>query len=257
MQDFELLQLNHEGFIPGPLESEESFVLRIAHIKAKAAEKKIPRAHLEWTTLHLKELFDFSPQVLPIFYSNHSLPFWQGGCCWVEEGVVALQLRKKFETGSYWGYSRDELIAHEAAHAARGAFKERRFEEVFAYLTSEKKWRRVLGPIIQRPWEVWPFLLSLIFTFFSLVGYLLATLWLILGFIRLVRTRLLLNRASKSIYKILKDEKLVRAVLFRLTDDEIHLFAKGIDMIAYAEKQTELRWRLINLAYLKGKSWQK
>ncbi|MBI3900520.1 MAG: hypothetical protein HY324_00050, partial [Chlamydiia bacterium] len=165
--DDELLQLNQEGLIPGPQETEESFRKRVALIKAKAAENQLPSAHLEWTFLHLKELFDFSPRYLPIFYSNASLPFWQGGCCWVEDGIVALQLKKGFAKGSYLGISRDELIAHEAVHAARGAFSEPYFEETFAYLTSEKKWRRVLGPVIQRPWEVWPFLISLGIGLFS------------------------------------------------------------------------------------------
>ena len=165
---------------------------------------------------------------------------------------MALQLRKGFKKGSYLRYSRDELIAHEAVHAARGAFEELTFEEVFAYFTSEKKWRRVLGPMIHRPWEVWPFLMGLGIGLFFPLGMWGATCWLAMGFGRLIRTHRTFKKGYMQCLKVVKEPKLARALLFRLTDGEIHLFAKGEDVLAYAANQTELRWRLIRLAYLRS-----
>ena len=252
MTDEELLQFNREGFIPGPAETEKNFLERVASTREKFQEaEQIPRAHLDWVSLHLKELFDFEPKCLPIFYSNASLAFWQAAASWIEGGKLSqVQLREAFRKGTYWGYQRDEILAHEAVHAARSAFEEPHTEEFFAYMTSEKWWRRGLGPILQRPWEVWPFLLSLGLGLVSPLGHLGASIWMGLGFWRLIRRHWTLRKASKALMREVRSQKKVRAILLRLTDQEIRLFAKGREMRAYAAKQQELRWRLIHLAYL-------
>ncbi|MDE3055989.1 MAG: ABC transporter ATP-binding protein [Verrucomicrobiota bacterium] len=248
LSDEELICYNRDGMIPGPGETEGAFLQRVSVMQALAGERQIPPAHLEWTRLHVQELYGAVPRYLPVFYSNKSLPFWQGGVSWVEGGVVSIQLRKGFAKGSCLGYSREELLSHEAVHALRGAFEEMRFEEVFAYLTSEKRWRRVLGPMIQSPWEVWPFLLALVLGLFFPLGTWIAIAWLGAGFVRLARVHWTLRRAASHLNEVLGDVKKTRALLFRLTDREIALFAKkGEDLLAYAAKQTELRWRLLRL----------
>jgi hypothetical protein len=53
--------------------------------------------------------------------------------------------------------------------------------------------------------------------------------------------------------KELGEKKRARALMLRLTDREIELFAKGENLIAYADSQRSLRWKLIRLAYLSEK----
>jgi hypothetical protein len=246
MIDEELLELNSQGLIPGPKESEEDFLSRVRRGMIREKKDWIPRAHLEWAALHLKEVFD-------IFYSNKSLAPWEGAAAWIENGSVSsIQLRVGFKKGSYLGlYKRDEVIAHEAVHAARCAFNEEKFEEFFAFLVSEKKWRRVLGPFLQRPWEVWPFFICASVGIFLDLAPLFcgAVLWASMGFWRLVRRHGQLKRASEALLKVVGEEKKTRAVLFRLTDEEILRFSRGENVIGYAEKQRCLRWRVIRLAY--------
>lgn len=233
MTDQELLALNAKGFIPGPGESEERFKDRVHMTPAQG----------QWVSLHLKELFDFEPRSLNVVYSNRGLALWQGAACWIEDGIPTLQLREAFLKGTYFGiYSREEILAHEAVHAARAAFEEPENEEFFAYASSEKKWRRVLGPVLKRPWEAWATLGVAAMGFF---WPLLPIFWLGWGFWRLIRQHRRLAVAARVLQGRLKDQKKVRAVLFRLTDQEIRELAKG----RYPEEDQTLRWRLIRLAY--------
>lgn len=252
MTDAELLRLNARGFIPGPSETEETFLNRVASVQKRwEQEGQIPRAHLDWVRLHLKEIFDFEPDCLPVFYSNRSLAIWQGAACWIEGGKLAsVQLREALRRGSYWGYQRDEILAHEAVHAARSAFEEPRTEEFFAYLVSEKWWNRAFGPMIRRPWEVWPFLLGIGTGLFFPYVNLGAAAWLGLGCLRLLRLHRCLRKAGKNLMRVVPEGKKARAILLRLTDQEIALLAKGADIAALAARQHCLRWRLIRLAYL-------
>jgi len=135
-------------------------------------------------------------------------------------------------------------------HAARSAFDEPASEEFFAFLVSEKWWRRAFGPIIRRPIEVWGFFiamaLGMVFPWANLAG----GLGLSAGFWRLMRLHRKMRRAGKNLGKAVSDNKTARAILLRLTDAEIDLFSKGVDLAAYAKRQRCLRWRLIRLAYL-------
>lgn len=253
-----VIGLAKEGFIPGPKESEEAFIERAEMTKKEAIEKKIPFSHLDWPKETLKELFDINPSFLPIFYSNHSLFFWQGAASWVgENGEILIQMRKGFQKGSYFGYSRDELIAHEAVHAARCAFDEPQFEEFFAYFTSEKWWRKILGPMIQRPWEVWPLWFFCSLSFFSSWAAFFVSCWVGLGAIRWVRNFWTLRSAFLQILKEVKEEKVARAILVRLTDEEITLFAKGQNVVAYGAEKKELRWQLLQFFYLRRENDKK
>jgi hypothetical protein len=252
LKDSELLLLNAQGFIPGPSESEEDFVKRVANLKEMLEGKEwIPRAHWDWVRNHLKGIFDFEPHSLPAYYSNQGLAFWQGAACWIEEGrVVSVQLKEGLRKGSYWGYSRSEILAHEAVHAARSAFDEPASEEFFAYLVSEKWWRRAFGPIVRRPLEVWGFFIAMVFGMVFPWANLAGALVVGAGFWRLMRQHHRMRRAGKNLMSAVSDRRVVRAILVRLTDREIDLFSKGVRIAAYADRQECLRWRLIRLAYL-------
>jgi len=267
MSDEELLQLNQEGFIPGPQETEILFLERVKKTKEYFLAKSwIPRSHWDWAKLRVKDLFDFEPRWLPVFYSNQGLAPWEGAAAWIEGGSIqAIQLRQGLKKGRYLGlYDRDEILAHEAVHGARCAFEESGNEEWFAYLTSEKKWRRALGPILRRPGEIWPFLAAAFggiccqwaaiywenLELVSKICFWIACFWIVLGFWRLIRHHQRLKQASKAALHWTGSPARARALLFRLTDREIELFAKGTDLKEYVEKQSCLRWKLIRLAYL-------
>lgn len=254
MTDLELLELNREGFIPGPFEFEEDFSKRVALVKKvfKIGEW-IPASHWDWVKVSLGEFFDFEPNSLPAFYSNESLRLWQGAASWVEgKRIVSIQLRKALKRGSYLGiYKREGILAHEAVHAARSAFDEPENEEFFAYMTSEKKWHRVFGPIIRRPWEVWPFFIAMIGGAVFPAAYLGAAILAFIGFYRLIRQHRRLRLAMEKIVDVVIDKRIARAILFRLTDNEILMFSKGENIEDYRKKQRCLRWRLIGLAYFK------
>ena len=254
MSDEELLLFNAQGFIPGPKETADELKARIEAIHCREQEGvPIPRAHLEWVRVHLKEIFDFRPDSLPVFYSNRSLAIWQGAATWIEDGKIAyVQLRQSLANGSYFGYERDEILAHEAVHAARSAFNEPKTEEFFAYMTSEKWWRRALGPIIQRPWEAWPFIICLLGGLIFPPLHLGGALWISMGSWRLFRLHRRIQKAAKCLMTFVQDLKRARAILFRLTDREIEMIASGLDIFVYARAQSCLRWRLIRLAYLES-----
>ena len=248
MTDLELITLNEMGFIPGPAESLLQFEERVAKIgKTMTAANTMPRALFDWARSRLSDLFGFEPQSLPVFYSNKNLSIWQGAACWIDEGAVPiLQLRNGFMKGTYLKiYSREEVLAHEAVHAARAAFNEEENEEFFAYASSNLKWRSVLGPIIRKPWEPWIALGLFAGGIFSAWAYLPLAMWLGAGFFRLCRQHLRLSRASSVLFEQLKDKKNVRALLFRLTDKEIYDLSRGI----WPQPDATLRWRLIQLAY--------
>src|SRR3989338_7865210 len=254
MTDADLLALDKNGLIPGPGETQEEFFQRADASKQKFEEGSwIPEPHWDWVRTHLYQMYAVKPFYICAFYSSRNLAPWQGAASWIQgRQLDSIQLRMSLRRGSYLGlYDREEILAHEAVHAARSGFQESRFEEFFAYMTSQKKWCRLLGPIVRKPWEVWPFLL------FSLAGmflhgfYLAALLWLFLGLIRLYRTHRVLKRAGREILQCVAEKRRMRSILFRLSDAEIVRFARGGSIRHYAKEQKELRWRVIQ-AYLKG-----
>lgn len=242
MEDSTLLFYNSRGYIPGPDESEEEFLLRIQ----KNSNKSSALDSREWTALHLKEIFDFIPASIDVFYSNKNLAPWEGAACWMDEGFVSLQLREGFKKGKFLWYSKEEVLAHEAVHAARAAFQEEENEEFFAYLTSTKKWRRVLGPILKRPFEAWVWLIFCFLGMFWSPFLWIATFLVGFAFYRLIRQHFRLRKAGNFLMKKIQDAKKVRALLLRLTDKEIRTLARS----QWIEKDSSLRWRLIELAYL-------
>lgn len=255
MTDKELFELNQKGWIPGPKESEDEFLSRIESAKKLfksppeelRVQERVSLPHWDWTRGHLKQVYDFQPESLLAYYSNHKLAPWQGAVSWIfENGLCAVQLRKGFLKGRYLGlYSRDEILAHEAVHAARCAFDEPINEEFFAYFTSSVKWRRVLGPIVRRPWEV--FLLGAALLGGMLLGqFLLASLLTFAAFFRLARQHRTLRRAAKNLSQKVESEKTVRSILLRLTDQEISKLSDG----KMFEDDGSLRHRVIGF-YLK------
>jgi len=223
----------HRGLIPGPSEDEKTFLERISRLTTQPNQEQ--EAHV--ITLNL---FGFSVDWVPVFYSNQELPFWEGAATWIGQ-TPSIQLRENFKKGSYLGYRREEVLAHEAIHAARIAFEEPQFEEVLAYRTSKNRLRKWAGPLFRKSWESAVFMISLVPAFLGYFWIPLAALgWLS---IRLAWTQWTLQRCLR---------KLPLSLIVCLTDAEIRKFSRLslADIQAHFENDQSLRGNLIRLKLL-------
>lgn len=251
-----LKKLNEEGFVPGPLETEADFLFRVESIKSaffKLGVGSIPESHWFFSQNLLQNLFGFTAKNIPAFYSNSSLMPWQAACAWVErDQLIAIQLRKSLMKGSFLGlYERHEILAHEAVHAVRSSFPHDRFDEMFAYMTSQRTWIKILGPIIKSPWEVWPFIAFCLLGVFDPIFFLGSISWMSLGFVRLIRSRIILNQAARNLKKTFPSDLIVRSILVRLVENEIIKLAKNISIFSlHQENKSQLRWQMLYQCYL-------
>ncbi|MGZ3633819.1 MAG: hypothetical protein ACXWM7_06040, partial [Parachlamydiaceae bacterium] len=258
LSDFELLAYNQIGLIPAPDETEETFCARVTQCLSlkeqivhdqtlqlpfkpsfEKAEKVLEEAY---PTTQL--LYDIQPSWVPIFFSNHQLAPWHGGCAWIfqfqTEGprTAFLQLRKAFaRQKTYLNiYPREELVAHEMAHIGRMMFNEKQFEEIVAYRTSASRWRKWLGPLVQSAFESLFFMIFLLAIFFldsyllvmhhfeaylSLVWLKLLPLGLLcLALLRLWKRHRVFQRCRNQLISILNSPTFADHVLYRLSDKE-------------------------------------
>lgn len=291
ISDEDLLSLNLQGIIPGPGESEEGFLSRAAYcrqlhsrcrsdyesllpcIEESGASQNVLNEAFQIT----RPLYGIAPVWIPMAFSNYKLAPWHGGSAWIFQAEedsptgAFMQLRQQFRhQKKYLGlYRRDELIAHELAHVGRMMFEEPQFEELLAYRCSFSPMRRWLGPIVQASWESLLFMLSLLLLlildlYLQAVGEIETyqlLLWakliplslLVLGAIRLCRRQRVFKTCLAHLKSTLNDKTAANAVIFRLTDKEIHQFA-AMDreaIISYGNQARHicLRWRLIWSAY--------
>ncbi|MFA5250004.1 MAG: hypothetical protein WC371_01160 [Parachlamydiales bacterium] len=177
--DQELLELNDQGFVPGPSEDEASFLKRVelTRLLSKNPEavlaqpnavlsdewqKKLPfrlkeklkKPDLSWVNCQLMHLYGFYAESFPAYFSNEKLAFFEGAATFTvpvqNHFLPLLQLRKELKGGAFWAfYKLEEILAHELVHFLRSAFQEAVFEEHFAYLTSQKILRRYFGPLLR------------------------------------------------------------------------------------------------------------
>lgn len=281
VSDTQLLDWNRRGLIPGPNETHEQFLQRVA-LTLDRATRRETRDIIEAAQAQVLDLYDISPDWMPIQYSNKGLGLWHGGATLLEDvdghPMATIQLRESLaRKGRYIGlYSAVEFVAHEMVHVGRVAFEEHRFEEMLAYQTSPSRFRRVLGPVFRTGVEAWLFVISLLvslaldYAFFSM-DWVEAGSWALLmyavplgllsfGLCRLMRAHLLLNRCLMRLTRLTFDRRIARHVLYRLTDVEVRLFAHVNleQMQEYICKQGSIRWHVIKIAYLLGKiknSW--
>jgi len=269
----ELSQLNREGLIAGPGESEADFTDRVTYCKNLQQHLDMPSADVSEAEPLTKHWFDITPKWVPCFFSNHQLSFWHGGCAWIFQKDdhtptgAFLQLRKTFqESKSFLGiYMRDEFIAHELCHVGRMMFQEPKYEEVIAYQSASSSFQRFFGPVIRSSTEAIIFtviLMMIVLTdimvimtdSYSLYQKLIwvkaiPVLLIIFALGRLFWTQAKFKRCRRNLGKILGSEALINAVVFRLTDSEIDQFSTLApdEIRAYGESasQRDLRWKQI------------
>lgn len=283
-----LLSLNARGLIPGPGEPSEAFASRAdyclrlhTHLSDElktllSGDGKGNSDTLTPASANLAGKYQIAPDWIPLFFTNHRLPFWVGGCAWIfqltENTPTAslIQLRKAFERNpSYLGiYDRDELLRHELCHVGRMMFQEPKYEEVIAYRTSKTGFRRFFGPLVQSSMESALFLLLLfiivVFDVFLIAlgrpDALSVSLWLkaipllliAAACLRLWRRQRTFDEALERLEKCVSSGHAEQAA-YRLTDSEIDAFAKmspeAIKEYAFGKQKDELRWKVICEAY--------
>lgn len=280
--DDKLLIYNQEGFVPGPGEPQEDFIKRVEycqnlrhHLSAKLPFTPDMEASVNpLTQMQNKALcaYDIAPLWVPVFFSNYQLSPWQGGCAWIfqlsdlEPTAAFFQLRKAFKRHpSYLGiYKRDELLAHELVHVGRMMFEEPHFEEILAYRTSKSSWRSWLGPLVQSSkesaWFVFLLLPIILLDLYLLIegdgSFYWQSMWLkslplaliCAAILRLYRRQTIFERALHNLRSLFLRAE---AVIYRLTDAEIYLFAtlSPQEILQFIAKEPSLRWQVIRQAY--------
>jgi len=281
--DEKLLSYNQRGLIPGPNETNEQYYQRVDFCEkffldpasffsdcSFSLKDRVVRQDLDWVYAKLLKTYDIAPDYLVAFYSDKDLYFFQGACTWVfdykKHSLAVVQLRKKLKKKKYFFYDREEILTHEMAHLARMAFDEKS-EEMFAYLLSSSVFRRAFGALVHDEKEVifffilffvsiFSFVFSSYFSFLTSVFniFSFATFgYLSLGLYRLFKQKRVLKKAAHKLLKVVKFQRSVRAVLFRMSDKEILQFTKmspqQIVEFVHKQKTQSLRWRMIFLAY--------
>ncbi|MEM7174525.1 MAG: hypothetical protein AAF443_01150 [Chlamydiota bacterium] len=277
-----LQEWGQSGWIPAPGEKSVELVKRVDFLQRL---KRDPYEVIDQTSGKLVSVDEWKPVIEKIekqvgckplwlvsFYSNRKLMLWHGAVSWIykdERGIrfPLIQLRKKFTSGNYFGYRREEVLFHEALHALRAAYPESCFEEILTYSILRKRWRRLLGPLFRRPRHVG--YLMLLLSFFG--GVQLLSYWNLaieqsiiaslaplapscyLGFLfwMLFRDQRIFKCALEKVKALFVRKEDAFAVVFRLTDREIRYFAqKDIpDLHLYIRRQTSLRWQQILLQF--------
>lgn len=252
---------NNQGLFPGPGEEEEAFSRRVAfchtlrtHLK-EAVESQLPFEEEDSQSAEILEealpltqsLYGIAPRWVPLFFGNHQLAPWHGGCAWIFQlnaqapTSAFLQLRAKFRHSPTLLkiYHRDELVAHELAHVGRMLYQEPQFEEFFAYKSSPSPWRRWLGPIVESSKESFLFILLLAFVvlfdlaLLSIDAQMTTWIWgmklfpaALIGWAvgRLTYRHQTLNRCLGNLKELMPNDK-AEHLLYRLRDSEIKLFS--------------------------------
>ncbi|CCB87376.1 hypothetical protein, putative type III secreted [Parachlamydia acanthamoebae UV-7] len=269
---------NEEGLLPGPDETEQSFLerahycLNLKQQIAQALGSAIPFQEEDLANQSFFQpiwektdaLYGMKPSWVPLFFSNVKLAPWHGGCAWIfqlsetEPLSALLQLRKNFAyQQKYLGlYDRNELIAHELVHVGRMAYQEPQFEEFFAYQTSDSWFRRLFGPLIQSSYESLLFVFSLFFVLilqlwipqepFAQIAMFLPILLMAYALGRLAFRWVQFNQAKQKLFQLFQNKEKAWHVLYRLTDREIKTVGKlsPEKILAYFEERQEDSFRL-------------
>jgi len=213
-----------------------------------------------------KKFYSFKIDWVPGFFMLKSLGFLWGGCAitFPENNLSLFLIRSNFAKKRKWlFYKRDELLAHELCHIARGPVKDFVYEEFFAYKISPSSLRRYLGNCFRFSCDaiffIIPFFLLLaaqiVQTFTSFHQFPVYPFWIVIGIYPLFL--LLRNQIARNYY-FRAEANLQKAgiptalqVLFRCSKTEIQTIAAfSKDILALKEwlaKQanTHLRWQVI------------
>lgn len=227
-------RLHHtRGLFPGPNEPVPLFEQR-----RQAAQ---PLSENTPSLAHFHALFGDTPDWVSIHTSKKGLLPWEAATTWIYSEAnaprsVSIQLKSPIPPN---GYTFDEILSHELVHATRVAFDEPRFEEILAFQTSHKRWRRYLGPLFSKPRDVlilgssllivWGLYLTELLcdrNLYADQAIVLPLLVLTSLSVRLIHSQSLFSRARQSA-ETLVGTKRALGLLLRLSDQEIVTLAKA------------------------------
>ena len=254
-----LVQLNQSGLFPAPRQSDQAFWAKVDYVSMQST--------LSGALPLLLGPMDVQPCWVPIQSSNEGMHIWEGAVLWqsqTDAGFMLPQIQISQRAQRF--YSKEELIAHEIVHAVRIDFKEEEFEEVLAYASSPKAWRRWIGPFFRKPREatvfVWTMVVSIAMQGIELAtelssGWLLIpwlpALLIVGGLARLMFMQRLFRRCLNNLSRAIKVPDQRFAVALRLSDVEIRSFSRmkpeEIQAFVEKEKNEQLRWKMLAAAY--------
>lgn len=225
--------------IPAPLETEAEFALRVAETPFSPPPSDLPEWKAACATV--KNLFSLEPQGISVVVENEGLSFWEAAATFQEKKGKKLSAHIQIPKEKRRGWLKhfiafDEVLAHEMIHVARAGFNEERFEEILAYQTSSKPWRRILGPLWKNPNETRVLIVLLLLAvfgewmgaFFSIpLG---ESFFLPLSYLGFLSVRLMRDYRTfkKCLHKLSRFLKVDNPLPFALclTDQEIAFFAQ-------------------------------
>lgn len=262
----ELFQANSHGIFPYPDESKGSFLHRIMQRKKLEQDREaiLQKAYgdkpykilddciWEKTNQSINRQFDVK-FIWPLStFSNAGLRFYEAGATFFFEGNLILQMKKK----KIFSSLQEEVLLHEAIHIARQDLKSKKYEEFFAYSLSKSRFRKTIGPLFRSPKETLLFAFIYLSMPISFYFFDLSLQWTLLYVapVLLFCTRLGIyrKRLSKCLQKLEQVfGKNAGKVLFRLTDEEIGLFANKSPAFLrnYVTSGNLLRWKQLLSCY--------
>lgn len=194
----------------------------------------------------LNALFGIKVDFVCAIYKDKKIPFWQGAATWIdpEKRVCYIQLKTGFKKGNYlFLYNREEILAHELVHATRISLGSKKYEELFAYLTSSSSFRRYFGPIFRLSYESTLFMLC---TLILPLSALPLSFYLLFLLTRLVLTQRSFKKALFICEKHLKTKQAALNFMLHLTDEEIDQLTKKPHLFyAALSEGTSMRRKLL------------
>ena len=267
ISDLDLITLAKSGFWPGPHETEDLFLQRIARTRyIHTQNQPVFNPLMAQSISEITEArFGISILEVPIIFCNKGLSFWEGAALWIEksEGYVVpeIQVRIRFQKGSYLFYDTKEVVSHEILHAARIYYNEPRYEEILAYQTARSPLRKYMGPLFETPAQTWVFM-SLFFIgliadvicplaslLHGISWLLISVLWILFLAFRLHLRQKTFRKSLLHLQQVLSNPSEALSMMAKLTDIEIEVFAhlNSDEILAFLQcKQgSELRMRML------------
>ena len=192
----ELVVARKEGFICGPFETKESFLLRKSFLLTFEHSHKnlMEKERLDCIERSFEELDVHSKWIL--IRKNKKIPFWELGRTW--EFSVGEMRGSFIEHQTVKNDRFENFLKHEMVHLIRHSFNEPVFEETLAFALDKSFFRRFWGPLFRTSFEVQSMLIFLLVgSTFSLfgwwIGFFLGSYLLVLAFLVI---RLLINQKN-------------------------------------------------------------
>ena len=206
--------LYRDGFLPGPLESEQAFKERV---QKTTSILKAPKKYITDKSFDGIELL---PQGGAALLAKKRNLFFHAASTLIVELADGLILPIITEPKSIF-VKKEEVLAHELVHARRALFDSPKFEEILAFRTSKHKWRKWLSPIFSTNLEVLLFFGAAFLSFWTLLPLLLHLGYF---FMRLYRHQKIIRHCKDFLTRISSHGE---ELLLALTDEEIVAFSRG------------------------------